>query len=86
MARYEHLPIYRQAFDLLLWIENAVRGFSRYHTQVRDRIGSSRRSARRREAVEGLTPRLRGLSSSRQRRIPTNGAGLLFCVRQRGEQ
>ncbi len=31
MARYEHLPIYKKAFDLNLYIENAVRHFSRYH-------------------------------------------------------
>lgn len=31
MARYEHLPIYRKAFDLLVWLENAVRNFPRYY-------------------------------------------------------
>ncbi len=31
MARYEHLPIYKKAMDLAVYIENAVRGFSRYH-------------------------------------------------------
>jgi len=41
MARYEHLPIYKKAFDLNLYIENAVRHFSRYHkytlgTELRD--------------------------------------------------
>ena len=30
MARYEHLPIYKEAFDLALYFEKAVRGFSRY--------------------------------------------------------
>jgi hypothetical protein len=31
MAQYEHLPIYRKAMDLTIYIENIVRGFSRYH-------------------------------------------------------
>ena len=31
MARYEHLPIYRAAFDLAVHMEKIVRHFSRYH-------------------------------------------------------
>lgn len=31
MAQYEHLPIYRKAMDLTVYIENMVKGFSRYH-------------------------------------------------------
>jgi len=31
MARYEHLPIYREAYDLTGHIEKIVRNFSRYH-------------------------------------------------------
>lgn len=31
MAQYEHLPIYKKAYDLLLCFEKIVRGFSRYH-------------------------------------------------------
>jgi len=31
MAQYEHLPIYRKAFDMTVHIENIVKGFSRYH-------------------------------------------------------
>ena len=30
MARYEHLPIYKAAFDLCLYFENYVRGMARY--------------------------------------------------------
>jgi hypothetical protein len=45
MARYDHLPIYRVAFDLAVHIEKIVRHFSRYHkyslgTELRE---SSRR-------------------------------------------
>ena len=41
MARYEHLPIYRTAFDLAVHIEKIVKNFSRYHkytlgTELRD--------------------------------------------------
>ena len=31
MARYEHLPIYRKSFDLAVYLEQAVHGFSRHH-------------------------------------------------------
>ncbi|KPA13141.1 hypothetical protein MHK_006654 [Candidatus Magnetomorum sp. HK-1] len=31
MAKYEHLPIYRSAFEYLIYCENTVKGFSRYH-------------------------------------------------------
>jgi hypothetical protein len=42
MARYEHLPIYKAAFDLNVYVEKIVRGFSRYHkytlgTELRER-------------------------------------------------
>ena len=43
MARYEHLPVYKTGFDLLVWTEEVVRGFSRYHkytigTDLRNQI------------------------------------------------
>ena len=31
MARYEHLPIYKTAMDLTVYLEQVVRQFSRYH-------------------------------------------------------
>ena len=31
MAQYEHLPIYRKAFDMTIYIEDIARGFSKYH-------------------------------------------------------
>jgi hypothetical protein len=31
MAQYEHLPIYKKAFDLTVYFEKIVRNFSRYH-------------------------------------------------------
>jgi hypothetical protein len=39
MARYEHLPIYRAAFDLAVHVEKLVRGFTRYHKYS---LGSAR--------------------------------------------
>lgn len=45
MARYEHLPIYKKAMDLAVYVENAVRGFSRYHKYS---IGSDLRNLSRR--------------------------------------
>jgi hypothetical protein len=41
MARTEHLPIYKASYDLCLYLEQVVRGFSRYHkytlgTDLRD--------------------------------------------------
>jgi len=42
MARYEHLPIYKKAFDLTVHFEKVAAGFSRYHkytlgTELRNR-------------------------------------------------
>ena len=53
MARNEHLPIYKAAYDLCLWLEQVVRGFSRYHSEPRDvaaasAIGSDLRESLRR--------------------------------------
>ena len=31
MARYEHLPIYKQAMDVTVYFEKIVAGFTRYH-------------------------------------------------------
>ena len=31
MAQYEHLPIYKAAFDLQIYFEGIVKNFSRYH-------------------------------------------------------
>ena len=45
MARYEHLPIYRAAFDLAVHIEKIVRNFSRYHKYG---LGSELRAGARR--------------------------------------
>lgn len=45
MARNEHLPIYKSAYDLCLWLEQVVRGFSRYQKYA---IGSDLRTMSRR--------------------------------------
>ena len=31
MARYEHLPIYKQAMDVAVYFEKTVANFNRYH-------------------------------------------------------
>lgn len=31
MAHYEHLPIYKKSLELTIFMENCVKGFSRYH-------------------------------------------------------
>ena len=31
MAKYENLPIYRKAMELLVYVEQTVRDFPRYH-------------------------------------------------------
>ncbi|MCD4720896.1 MAG: four helix bundle protein [Desulfobacula sp.] len=41
MARYEHLPVYRKAMELAVYLQNTVRNFSRYNkytigTDLRD--------------------------------------------------
>ncbi len=45
MARNEHLPIYKAGFDLCLYFEQIVRGFSRYHKYG---LGSDLRDGSRR--------------------------------------
>ena len=45
MPRSEHLPIYKAAYDLCLWLEQVVRGFSRYH---KFSLGSDLRDGSRR--------------------------------------
>ena len=32
IAQAEHLPIYKASYDLCLYVEQVVPGFSRYHT------------------------------------------------------
>lgn len=44
MARYEHLPIYRDAFRFLIFCENTVKNFSRYNKYTH---GSDLRDAAR---------------------------------------
>lgn len=45
MARYEHLPIFKAAYDLTLYVENIVRNFSRYHKYT---LGTDLRNRSRR--------------------------------------
>jgi len=45
MAHTEHLPIYKAAYDLCLWLEQVVRGLPRHH-EPQDSAASSRECAR----------------------------------------
>ncbi len=45
MAQAEHLPIYKRAYDLCLYLEQVVRGFSRYHKYA---LGADLRESARR--------------------------------------
>lgn len=41
MAKYDHLPIYKKALELMVYLEETVKNFSRYHkytigTRLRD--------------------------------------------------
>ena len=61
MARYEHLPIYKKALDLTVYLETVVRHFSRYHkytlgTDLRNKI---------RDVVETVI-----LANSRRQKLP----------------
>lgn len=44
MARYEHLPIYKQALDFNVYLDQVVRNFSRYHKYG---VGQAMRDAAR---------------------------------------
>jgi hypothetical protein len=45
MARTEHLPIYKASYDLCLYLEHVVHGFSRYYkyTLGKDLLDAARR-------------------------------------------
>ncbi len=45
MANTEHLPIYKSSYDLCLYLERVVHGFSRYHKYT---LGGDLRDAARR--------------------------------------
>jgi len=49
VARYEHLPIYKQAMDLAIYFEKIIRNFSRYQKYM---LGSELRDKSR--AIVGL--------------------------------
>ena len=56
MARYEHLPIYKQALDAAVHFEKVVAGFSRYHKYT---LGTEIRNQSR--AVLGLIVQANGV-------------------------
>ena len=72
MAQYEHLPIYKKAYDMTIYIENIVRGFSRYHKYT---LGTDLRNLSR-EIV-----RLIIRANSERERLST-----LHCLRDTNEE
>lgn len=71
MARYEHLPIYKTAMDLTVYLEQVVRNFSRYHKYT---LGSDLRQQSR----ELVTVIIR--ANSRREKLP-----VLYELRERLE-
>ena len=66
MARYEHLPIYKQAMDVAVHFEQVVAGFSRYHndtlgTELRNKSREIVSQIIRANAERDKTPKLIGL-------------------------
>ncbi|MBT3192196.1 MAG: four helix bundle protein [Verrucomicrobia bacterium] len=74
MARYEHLPIFRDAYDLTVHVEKLVRGFGRYHkytlgTDLRNKtravldtiVEANNSNGERGERLEELRKRLESL-------------------------
>ena len=62
MARYEHLPIYKQALDVAVHFERVVAGFSHYHKYT---LGTELRQKSR--EIVGL---IVGANSTRDKRPP----------------
>lgn len=63
MARYEHLPIYKKAFDLAVYFEKTAAGFSRYHkytlgAELRDKSRDIVRLIVRANSARDKTPHL----------------------------
>lgn len=66
MARYEHLPIYKQAMDVAIHVEKVVAGFSRYHkytlgTDLRNQSRAIVAQITRANAEHDKAPALRAL-------------------------
>ncbi len=66
MARYEHLPIYKQAMDVAVHFEQVVAGFSRYHkytlgTELRNKSREIVSQIIRANAERDQAPKLIGL-------------------------
>ena len=48
MSQYEHLPIYKKMFDIVVYIEQIVKSFSRYHKYT---LGSEMRNLSRKTLI-----------------------------------
>jgi hypothetical protein len=73
MARYEHLPIYKTAMDLTVYLEQVVRHFSRYHKYT---LGSDLRQQSRALVIVIIRANSKGSDKARGRiRASVPGAG-----------
>jgi hypothetical protein len=80
MARYDHLPIYREAFDLALYFEKLVRGMGRSTSSVRRR--AMRADAEPPWPLSGGLPRRHSPLYCRRRRALSGGASLGLAERR----
>jgi hypothetical protein len=82
LAQYEHLPIYKAAFDLLLYMEKIVANFSRYNKYTH---GSALRNLARDVTmliVRAKADALQSLSSRVFPSCPLSGREFFRDVRQ----
>ena len=73
MARYDHLPIYRAAFDLAVHLERTVRHFDRYHKYT---LGTDLRTGSRRIRAGGDRRRLLAQRHRLTHRVDSSAARL----------
>ena len=89
MARYEHLPIYKKAMTLAIYLQDAVRQFSRYDKYT---IGSDLRDLSRKiifliiraNSVFEKEPDLRELVIHCERRVGINPHAISECPYRTG--
>jgi hypothetical protein len=82
MAQYEHLPIFKKAYDLALYLEKIVRDFSRYHKYS---VGAELRALSREVMRLWATDRPKGAKYNSEGQRPGNSGGHIFPKPCRGK-